>query len=603
MKRVYYIVSFVCALIIGTCMHTYAQKPGSSCTTAIPLGKDYSAPITGEGTVWYSAWTFDLPIKVCFTPGSPDAPAPDVEMDFTCTLGVYEDSILCSLFCDNGSGGIQFDMPHKPKLVKEGDAYCISMGMAYRDLLLKMGISSNVEVYVKVTYHSAGTISLLPDTEFADCMDGGKFMQYGDTVKVNALDTKRHVVLPYIQWQENPLRYTWEGTEPVEVTVSITCDVDPLNGSDERIIDRFTIQPNTSYDITADMVRYFAQYENAQAGMHYGKFYSKSTGVLKVERVPIPAPDGGATLLRYDRTVMVPARDSMALFAMRNDQLTKPTRFSTSTNHIVHMYVGTTADFLPSTAIASYQFSVTEEGHELALVEKQMNALWEKATGIYLYVRFYTTARTNIAVNTWSPSECLGKWGVLPTGELTVARKSKGLTYYRFYYKAWKGQDINLQWASTSIACPVYVADTCSLSPLNKDNAHVVYFVSIPKKGSATITAETIDEWANRVDDEGNLYVLFYNNSTSDAKMTISGGAPEEKDPVYPASSILVECVDGSSDIKVSVSKAQHLTLKNALNTVVKEWDAEIGKSETLTLSAGSYQLVGKDEIIALQIP
>lgn len=115
MKRLVSIVACVCALL-GTGVHTYAQAPGEECSTAIPLGKDdYSVSVKNGMSVWYSAWTFDLPLSVYFAPknGASD-PAPVVEMDFSCTPGFYEDSILCRLFCKTSS--IMIDMPHKPSL-------------------------------------------------------------------------------------------------------------------------------------------------------------------------------------------------------------------------------------------------------------------------------------------------------------------------------------------------------------------------------------------------------------------------------------------------------------------------------------------------------
>ena len=72
----------------------YAQGMGTSCRTAIPMGNDYQAQVKNGQTVWYSAWTFDLPLTVTFAPKSKTDPAPEVEMDFSCTSGYYRDSIL-----------------------------------------------------------------------------------------------------------------------------------------------------------------------------------------------------------------------------------------------------------------------------------------------------------------------------------------------------------------------------------------------------------------------------------------------------------------------------------------------------------------------------
>ena len=102
-------------LVVGLAAN--AANEGAICSKAIPLGNDFRETITGAKTVWYVANTFDLPLTVYFAPENESDPAPEVEMDFTCTPGVYTDSILCSLFCKNGgSSGIDFGLPHKPTL-------------------------------------------------------------------------------------------------------------------------------------------------------------------------------------------------------------------------------------------------------------------------------------------------------------------------------------------------------------------------------------------------------------------------------------------------------------------------------------------------------
>ena len=69
MKQILYIAC-VCAFLVGMCAPTRAALPGTTCSTAIPLGKDYSNTITGSfpKDVWYTAWTFDLPLSVYFVP-------------------------------------------------------------------------------------------------------------------------------------------------------------------------------------------------------------------------------------------------------------------------------------------------------------------------------------------------------------------------------------------------------------------------------------------------------------------------------------------------------------------------------------------------------
>lgn len=577
---------------------TMHAATGTSCADAIPLGKDYTEQIATAKTVWYTASTYDLPVKVCFTPINPALPAPEVEMDFTCTPGVYEDSILCSLFCKSSASGVSFDMPHKPVLQLEDGAYCISMGKRYRDLLLQAGISYNVQVFVKVTFNSAGTLTMVPDSEFSDCMDGGTFTQLGDTINVLAQDKNRHVILPYIQWVEDSVRYIWNGTKPAHIAIASTCEFDPTDWTDGNIVDRFDIQPGETIQYSADQIKYYAEFENVQAGMYYGKFYSDAAGVLTIERVPVAPPDGGATLLRYDKPVTIMANDTNALYALRRD--TVALRFDTPTDHVMRMYIGATADFTPTTALASYQYIVTSDGHALMITASELETLWASATGNYLYVRFDTGARTSVTPSVWQPSDCALKWKELEPGTMNVTRSGAGRVYHKLVYSKWQGGDITFQWGHTSATCPLFIGETCTFAP-NTNDTLVFYNNSIRRRGTLIIPATTVEEWAPHVDEEGNIYVLF--NPTVASTMTITSDAPEEQDPTYPATTISISCIDGTDkNIQVSVSQAQQITVTDTTGAVVKTWSAVAGVPHAFHLAPGAYILKGETEQIELTI-
>lgn len=570
---------------------TMHAATGTSCYDAIPLGKDYTETINGPKTVWYVAKTFDLPIKVCFTPVNIDLPAPDVEMDFTCIPGVYEDSILCSLFCKGNTTGVTFNLPHKPVLVLEDGAYCISMGKRYRDLLLQAGISYNVEVYVKVTFKSAGTLSMVPDTEFSDCMDGGKFTQLGDTINVLPQDKDRHVILPYIQWTEDSIRYIWQGTAPVTVAIANACGIDPTDNGDDRLLQFFDMQPGDTVSFTAELIKHYASFENAQAGMYYGKFYSNGTGVLKIERIPVAPPDGGAILLKYEKPTTIYANDINTLYAMRRD--TNAIRFDSPTNHVLKIYFGATTDFTPETAIASYQFIANTDAHTLMLTAKEIENLWRSVTGNYIYIRFATTARTTVTPSIWTPSECASKWTELPKGNTSITRLASGAVYYKLVYAKWKDGSITIK-INGSANSNVYVGDTCSFATTD-----AIYTATIARRGTLTIPVETVNAWAEHVDDEGNLYFLF--NPSSNTTITVSSTAPEEQDPTYPAATIHVVCIsESNANIEVSVSAAQQLTITNAAGMVVQQWNATTAAPQKIMLNAGTYTLKGDNEQITI---
>ena len=88
MKRLDCIVCVCALLLIGACAPAYADGPdGKTCYRAIPLETGYVAEITQyPQEIWYSAWTFDLPLAVTFTPeNGKNDPAPEVELDFSPT--------------------------------------------------------------------------------------------------------------------------------------------------------------------------------------------------------------------------------------------------------------------------------------------------------------------------------------------------------------------------------------------------------------------------------------------------------------------------------------------------------------------------------------
>ena len=602
----------VCAgLIIGSCMHVWGAAPGTTCATAIPLGDNYSTNVSGPypKSVWYTAWTFDLPLTVYFAPEHETDPAPDVEMDFSCISGYYpNDSILCSLFCKtSGSSGLDMKMPHKPSLstdrLPDGTfVYYLSLGKKYRDLLLQMGISYNLEVYVKVTYKSNGTMSMAPDDMFTNCMDGPKFMRLGDTVRVKTQDVDRHVIVPYVQWQEDSIRYVWDGTDPVTIAISAECDYDPTDNADERILDFFTLQPQDTLKLTAAEVQYYVNSDNvaSQAGMFFAKFYTNGTGIMKIERVPQAPPRGGATLLHYNKVTTVPS-DTNALFAIPYTW-TKATLFTTPTDHVFKMYIGTEPDFELPDAIATYQFNRTDTCHWWGLFESDMTTLWSNTQEQYLYVRFDCTAKTTIKPTLWYPSDCMVSARLLTPqmGEITINANST--TIYRIYYNDWKDGDMTVYWNQTAM-CKMLVSGQCLIGT-NGNAASVIYYEEMKNKRTYTIPASEIADWADVADEDGYIYIRFYTTKSGGGKVTMTTTAPEEQDPapiVYPASTIHVICngepSSAGQEYIIRVSTAQPLHIDNGT-----PWNQSPEESHTVTLQSGVHTLYGATETVQIDV-
>ena len=611
MKRLY--SAFICAcalLLIGTCVPAYAGLPGSSCSDAIPMGKNYEARVEKGQTIWYSAWTFDLPLTVTFAPDNGESdPAPEVEMDFTCLPGYYKDSILCSLFCKtSGSSGIDMGLPHKPKLssgTKDGKFYYyLSLGKRYRDLMLQAGISYNVEAYVKVTYKSNGVLSLQPDNLFTNCVDSARFMKYGDTEHFAAYDTLRHIIVPYLQWQEDTIYYKWTGSAPCEVVVANTCDFLGYDHNNGDIIEREKIAPGDSAKVTAkDLYTWVhdARYPN-EAGMYFAKVYSAAPGNLKVIKAA-PAPlEKDAILLRYDKSYPIEA-NSKGIYAIPRSW-NVDVQFNAPTEHVFSIVFAKSADFGPSDTLLTCPLKKSETGRWVGLTSTDMTDMWKKMPGDknYIYIRFICTEATVVTPERWFVSECFKKTQnllVSPGEPFTILRTSSQI--YRFIYSQWKGGDMTIEPAFSS-ECEIYLADTCGMTRSKSDASYwLKYQETADNSTPLVIPAAEIASWADRIDAEGHFYALFYTTHSGARQLTVTTTVPQEDtDPEYPMTTISVACDDAKKPF-VQVSKTQTVIIKDESGAVVKTIeDAEPDKKYDLSdLSAGKYTLTGeKDEIV-----
>ena len=605
MKR----INLLMMLVIAA-MGLHAANPGEACRVAIPLTKDFSDTISKAGIEkWYSATTFDLPLAVAFVPDNGEScPAPEVEMDFSCISGYYEDSILCSLFCKtSGGSGLDFNLPYKQTLTKgtkDGKpAYTLSLGERYRDLLLRVGISYSVTVYVKVKYHCTGVLTLLPDA-FTDCMDGPKFMRIGDTVQVVVKDKNRHVIVPYVQWQEDTIIYSWSGSKPCQLSVANTCDFDPTDNTDGNIIQFKTIKPN---DTIKTMATYIYDWVHNpafpnQAGMYYAKFYSESPGILTVTKAEQALPEGNATLLRYDRTYALDA-NSTEVFAIPRSW-TRDVQFTTPTAHLFTMMIATSASFDDAVILKKYAFEKTDNGRWLGILGSELKTFWNQLTNDkhYLYIRFVCTEATTVTPELWYVSDCFTNTAsrvIRPNQSVTVGKKKKDV--YRFSYADWVGGDMTIKFALTT-NCEVYIADTCGMNIDKADASYwLLYKAGVKITAPLTISAEDIAKWADKIDAEGNFYAIFYVDvNSTNRKLTFTTTKPEETDPTYPASTIAVVCDGGK--IVVNVSEAQSIVVIDESGAEKAKWYAEPGTPHELILTPGNYSLAGEKEKILLKL-
>lgn len=537
----------LCALVFAT---SVVAQSGKSCSDPIPVDNNYEGVITEPGEYWFTAWTYDLPLNVHFTPDVDNSTSsPEVLVDFTCDPGVYDDPKLHEVINNVSSFGLELPVEFRcAKVERYGKIeWDLFINANYREELTKCGITYNVQAFVKVKFAEAGKISLKPDTTYMSCMDNAIYVNLGDTLDVAANDNVTFYAFPYSEWCNDSIQFVWTGDNAAKIWVSDgDCDFTPTatNVDVRATYDVTKTTPYKLYEANMD-----AAIKNwLGGGVFFAKVISKSTGKLIVEKIPMGPIQGGAVLLQHDVPVQLAANDSRVFCFPRT---WTSTEFVSPTQFVMSMYVSNTAEFTPSVDDANvlneYAFSNVEGVRVAQLSTADIANLASTATDDYVYVRFACNQATTITPEVWTPVSCADKSILIhPNHQLTITKKPN-TTIFRLKYDDWKDYDMTFKWTGTS-TIPSYFADACEFT-LSSSNSHVMTYKNVKAKGSATLTVENMQEWANRVDEDGFIYVRF--NPNNQGRVTFTSEKPVEEDPqepVVPTS----PCVANSIELKAN---------------------------------------------------
>ena len=188
------------ALVVVLFATSMMAQTGLTCNDPIPVDSNYVGRVNGPCTLWYTAWTFDLPLTVHFIPDNENSTwGPEVEVDLTCTPGIYNDPKLDSLVNMVADFDVSFPIELLCDMVKPNGKveWDLSISNNYREQMAEFGITYNVQAFVKVTFFEAGEVRLKPDTAFNSCMENLQYVKLGDTLDVVANDVNTAYVFPY----------------------------------------------------------------------------------------------------------------------------------------------------------------------------------------------------------------------------------------------------------------------------------------------------------------------------------------------------------------------------------------------------------------------
>ena len=504
-------------------------QTGLTCNDPIPVDKSYTGQVNAGDELWYTAFTYDLPMHVYFSPDVDNSTwGPEVQIDFTCNYGDYShdhklDSVINILKVLGVTLPVEFLCE---EVVRNGKVeWDLSIDERYRDQLTEYGLTHNVQAFVKVYFPDGGKISLTPDPTFQDCMENGHYAKLSDTIDIAANDSNKMIVLPYSEWKDEDVRFVWVGEKPARVWVAEDeCAFTPVDAS-VFVKAKYDLDANTNKVLTpADMQ---AAIDNwIGAGIFYGKVLSEAPGKLVIERIPLGAIQGDAILLKHGESVQLQANDERVFCFPKT---WKSTEFLANTQYLMAMHVSNTPEFEPGDAnvISKYAFSKDGNKRELQLSKGDIAALAASATDDYLYVRFVSNKSTQLTPSLWNVSSCLENTILITSGE-TFVKAADNKTIYRMSYDDWANYDFTVQWGQTG-TLSMHVASYCNFMSTDPDKLKTVV---VAKNSSTVVKASDVDSWASSVENEGFLYVLFEANKRG--PITVTSAKPAEEDPTTP---------------------------------------------------------------------
>ena len=519
------------ALVVVLFATSMMAQTGLTCDDPILVGKDFRGSVPAESELWYTAWSYDLPLHVYFSPEVENSTwGPEVTIDFTCTPGVYDDPKLDSVV--NQLSGFGLSLPVEflcDKIYRNGKVeWDLVIDQSYRERLTEVGITYNVQAFVKVYFPEAGEIRMTPDTSFQSCVENGYYVRLGDTIDIAANDAERVFVLPYSEWKNDSIQFTWIGDQTARVWVAKNeCKFTPITTS-AYYITHYDIAEGAPHKLQAKEIEDFMEVHKF-GGIYFGKVLSNSPGKLVVERIPLGEIQGDAILLKHNESIQLQANDDRVFCFPKT---WKSTEFLANTQYLMAMHVSNTPDFEIGDAnvIRKYAFSKEGDNRQLQLSAGDISFLGELAKDDYLYVRFECSKPVTLTPSLWTTTTCSNKSILIQSSEKMSLKTSSSTNVYRLRYDDWKGYDFSIKWNSYA-QLSVYIADACDIMMSSAD-PHVIWSKTFNPGVSTTITATELEAWASRVDEDGLLYVRV--NPKNTGNVTFTSAKPVETDPEGP---------------------------------------------------------------------
>ena len=556
MKKFFSVILCVtCALALS------AQTPdGLTCETAIPVDKSYQGSIDAPGVYYYTAWTYDLPLTCYFYPTS-EVDSLYLDIDFTCTPGVYDDPNIKELLDETMGWGVKVPMRFDD-FIKEVDEYgrlrySLSVSHVYRDLMGNFGISYDVQAIVKVKTTAAGEIRMEPDLAFRTCVESSQWLNLPDTISVSMLSADDTYVLPLSDWQNDSVRFIWKGQNaPIQMWIAEDCDFELKLTGENAALKCYEIRPDAGngeniFVMTRKDIIDLIDFAN-NGGVLYMRAITAEDADLIIEKQPIQGPMADAIRLEFNKPAAVQSNNVQQVYYFPATWKQRDLLLSSEKNTAITAYFY--GDVNLTQPLCAYDFSTIDNETYLGISVKELGDFLKDYKEEYVFVVFNAKQNTTITPAKWEVCPCVQTTSRVDLGD-TIKLKARTTISYRVDYNTWCKNNVTIKWSAKN-KMKLAVADTCAGFTFDDTDPHVLQYKlyensSSKQLDSIVITGETIRTWADRVDEDGFLYLRC--NANIAGSLIIS----YEPDPTIQPEEPTSPCVEAS----LLINSGDQLTL------------------------------------------
>jgi hypothetical protein len=424
--------------------------------------------------------------------------------------------------------------------------YSLSVSHVYRDLMGNFGISYDVQAIVKVKTTAAGEIRMEPDLAFRTCVESSQWLNLPDTISVSMLSADDTYVLPLSDWQNDSVRFIWKGQNaPIQMWIAEDCDFELKLTGENAALKCYEIRPDAGngeniFVMTRQDIIDLIDFAN-NGGVLYMRAITAEDADLIIEKQPIQGPMADAIRLEFNKPAAVQANNVQQVYYFPATWKQRDLLLSSEKNTAITAYFY--GDVNLTQPLCAYDFSTIDNETYLGISVKELGDLLKNYKEEYVFVVFNAKQNTTITPSKWEVCPCVQTTSRVDLGD-TIKLKARTTISYRVDYNIWSKNNVTIKWSAKN-KMKLAVADTCAGFTLADDDPHVLQYKlyensSSKQLDSIVITGETIRTWADRVDEDGFLYLRC--NANIAGSLIIS----YEPDPTIQPEEPTSPCVEAS---------------------------------------------------------